>query len=94
MHDDHSPVFGIAPAHYQSGTHRTIDELHCAVVLQLQHLRQMADAGRGIRRHALDGQQQPVLLRVDSRAARIALGQAPEAADVIAELGERPVVPH
>ena len=66
---------------------RARDELVDRVRPELEALGELADRGRAVGR-AGGGEKELVLLRLEARLARRLLGEAQEATDAIAELGQ------
>src|SRR5262249_7337198 len=68
------------------------DELHGAVMADLEPLRQHPDRGRPVVLETLDLQQHQILLRLDPGRPRHLLAPAQEAWDLVTQLGQRAVV--
>ena len=86
----HEPavILGSNPPDEAAGLH-AIDELHGAVVLDLQALRQDADRRLPTLWHALQGEEHLVLLWFKARRAGGSFAEMQEAPELIAELGQR-----
>jgi hypothetical protein len=80
-------ILGIPAPAYQTPLFQSIHQSHDTVVAQLELFRQERDGRRGVRRRALDGQQQLMVLRLDARAPRGLLADPKEPPDFMAELG-------
>jgi hypothetical protein len=89
MDNDLPSVPAIACAHHQAAALGAVDQLHGAMVFQLQALRQMSDGGLVLAGQASDGQQKLILLGMQSRAPRRRLAEVQETAYLVAELGLR-----
>lgn len=92
LHQRLATVGHIAHAANESARLHAIDELDRAVVPELEALGQRAHVRAHPFRHALHGEQQLMLLRLEPRLTTGALAEAEEAPQLIAELGQRLVV--
>lgn len=90
--DDHlSVIAGMPLASHEAAGDEPVDQLDGAVVAHLETLRDRADRREPPSRQALHGEEELVALRLEAGGARRALAEPEEAADLVAELGERPV---
>ena len=90
--DEHAPpVPRIARACHHAAPDEAIDQPDRAVMPELEPLREGADGG-GSARETLELEEEQVLLRRHARLLGGDLPRTQEAADVVAELGEGPVV--
>lgn len=78
-------------ARHSTALGQAVDQLQRAVRSDLQPLGQFSDGRQLAFRQALYREKKLVLLRLDSAGARGFLAIAQEAADLVAQLGERPV---
>jgi hypothetical protein len=84
-------LFAAMPQH-QSGSLHPVHQFHCAVVLQLHTLRQLAHRRTLFRREAFDGQKQLVLLRFNARPTRSLFAKMEKTPDLIPEFRQRTIV--
>jgi hypothetical protein len=92
LDDDPSAILPVAAPAHHSPSRQAIDQLHHAVVPDLQTLRQDTYGDRLAALEPLELQEQLVLLRLHPGRAGGDLTQTQELADPIPELGERGVV--
>ena len=81
--------FGSRPSH-EPATFEAIDELDDAVMAEHQTVCEVGDS-RSVRREASHRQEQLVLLRIQTGSARLSFGERKEQAQLVAELGQRPI---
>jgi len=79
-------------AAHESAGGQPIDQLDCAVVLNLQPFRQVGDASASSAGHAFYGKQKLVLLRLESSRARYVFAESEKAADLVAKFGDGLIV--
>ena len=92
--DDDAPSIHLgAPAPHHASSRQPVDHLHRGVMANLQSLGQCADRRGPPLRQALDLEQHHILLRLDARGTRGVLAKPQKPSDVIAQIGERFVVP-
>jgi hypothetical protein len=69
-----------------------VDQFHCAVVLDLQSLRQFADPGANALRQSLQSQHELMLARLEAGVASGLFAEAQEAAYLVAEFRQRLII--
>jgi hypothetical protein len=87
VHDHLPAILRVARAHYQPALLGAVDEFDGAVVLKLQPLRQVSNRWLVLTGQPADGQQELILLRMQSPAPRCRLAEMQETAYLVAELG-------
>ena len=87
-----APVFGAAVALDQVFFLQAADQLHRAVMLNLQALSEIGNAGAIAAACPAYGQHELMVLRLDARLAGCLLAEMQKAADLVAKLGQRRVV--
>lgn len=91
--DEHpAAVASVTLAHDQPFLVEPVDQPDGTVMSDVKARGQRPDGRRDLRWQSLQGQQQLVLLSVQSMGARGALAEGEEAADPVPELGQRSVV--
>ena len=85
-------VLRAAASPCQASLLQPVKKLHGAVMLNLEPLGQVADRGWRSTGQPLHGQQQLVLLRLESRGASRLLAEMQEPPDLMTELGQSAVL--
>jgi hypothetical protein len=85
---DDAAIGAAADAANQTSRFEAVEQLDEAVMLQMETLGEVADRGLAIGRSALDGEEQLVVLRLETGGASGLLAQIQEAANLIPELSQ------
>src|SRR3989442_618934 len=89
---DFAPIATVTPACDHVALDQPVDELHDAVVAELEPLGQRSDRGRPTAVQALELQEQEILLGLDTGRPGSLLAAPHEAPDLVTQLGQGLVV--
>ena len=91
LHQDFTKIGGVRVAPHHPEPSQTIREFYDAVVFELELPGERSNGGMALLRKSLDGEQELMLLRPETRRAGGLLAEDDEPADQMAEGSEGPV---
>jgi len=91
LDEDPAPVDECATPPHELPLRQAVDQLDGAVVLHLKPLGQLADRRLPVPREALHGEQELMVLGLDTGGSGRLRAESEEPADLVAELGQGPV---
>src|SRR5436190_6198889 len=90
---DLTPIFPALPFAYQPLEDKPVRQSYCAVVTDVQSLRNFTDVRLDSFRQAFQGKKQLMLLRIEARSPCRLLAEMKEQTNLISKLAEGPVIP-